>query len=91
MEAVRLRQQVRASAAQQRKKEENKVKRDGASSSAPKAIGKGAHKRKVDGKDDRPPKKPSVIIGDKSLKKSTPPKTSHDVGKGLMTSSGPIA
>ena len=61
------------------------------SSSAPKAVRKGTHKRKVDGKDDHPPKKPSVTVGEKSLKKPTPPKTSHDVGKGLMTSSGPIA
>lgn len=80
-----------ASIAHQRKKEENKVKGDGASSSAAKAIGKGAHKRKVDGKDDRPPKKPSVIVGDKSLKKPMPSKTGHDVGKGLMTSLGPVA
>ena len=67
------------------------MKGDGASSLAPKAIGKGAHKRKVDGKDDCPPKKPFVIVGDKSLKKPTPPKTGHGVGKGLMTSLGPVA
>ena len=67
------------------------MKGDGASSLALKAIGKGAHKRKVDGKDDRPSKKPSVIVGDKSLKKPMPPKTGHDVGKGLMTSLGPVA
>ena len=82
---------MRASAAQQRKKEGNKVKGDEASSSAPKAIGKGAHKRKVNGKDDRRPKKPSVIVGDKSLKKPMPPKIGHNVGKGLMTSLGPVA
>ena len=62
-----------ASATQQKKKEENKLKGDRASSSAPKAVGKGAHKRKVDGKDDRPPKKPYVTIGDKSLKKADAP------------------
>jgi len=67
------------------------VKGDGASSSAPKAVGKGVHKTKPDGKDDHPPKKPSVIVGDKSLKKPTPLKTGHGVGKGLMTSSGPVA
>ena len=64
---------------------------DGASSLAPKAVSKGAHKRKPNGNDDRPPKKPSVTIGDKSLKRSMPPKTGHGVGKGLMTSLGPIA
>ena len=68
MEAARLRAQVRAFTAQQKKKEENKVKGDRASSSAPKAVGKGTHKRKANGKDDSPPKKPSVTIGDKSLK-----------------------
>ena len=82
---------MHAFAAQQKKKEENKLKGDEASSSAPKAVGKGVHKRKADGKDDCPPKKPSVTIWDKSLKKLMPPKTSHDVGKGLMMSSGPVA
>ena len=91
MEVARLRAQVHASATQQKKKEENKVKGDEASSSAQKAVGKGALKRKPDRKDDRPPKKPSVIVGDKSLKKPTPLKTGHGVGKGLMTSSGPVA
>ena len=37
------------------------------------------HKRKNDGKDDRPPKKPSVR--DKFLKKLTPPKIGHGVGR----------
>ena len=73
MEAARLRAQVRASATQQKKKEENKLKGDGASSLAPKAVGKGVHKRKADRKDDRPPKKPSVTVGDKSLKKVDAP------------------
>ena len=41
MEAARLREQVHASVAQQKKKEENKVKGDGASSSAQKAVKKG--------------------------------------------------
>ena len=91
MEAARLRAQVRASATQQKKKEENKLKGDGASSSAPKVVGKGVHKRKADGKDDRPPKKPSVTVGDKSLKKADAPKTGHNVNKGLMTSSGLVA
>ena len=54
MEATRLRAQVRAAAT--KKKEENKMKGEGASLSAPKAIGKGAPKRKADEKDDCPPK-----------------------------------
>ena len=67
------------------------MKWDEASSLAPRVVGKGALKRKPDGKDDHPPKKPVVTVGDKSLKKLTPPKTGHGVGKGLMTSLGPIA
>ena len=82
---------MRASVAQQKKKEENKVKGDGASSSAPKAVGKGALKRKPNGKDDRPPKKLAVTVGDKSSKKLTPLRTGHGMGKGLMTSLGPVA
>jgi len=82
---------VRVFAAQQKKKEESKVKVDGASSLVPKAVGKGVLKRKPDRKDDRPPKKPTVTIGDKSTKMLTPPKTGHGVGKGLMMSPGPVA
>jgi len=66
------------------------VKGDGESSSAPKVVGKGPHKRKPDGKDDCPSKKPSITVRNKSLKKLTPPKTGHSVGKGLMTLSGPV-
>ena len=89
MEATRLRVQVRAATA--KKKDKKKTKGEGASSSSPKAVRKGASKRKVDRKDNRPPKKASVTARDKSLKKPTPPKPSHGEGKGLMTSSGPIA
>ena len=67
------------------------MKRDGASSSAPKVVGKGVHKRKADGKDDHPSKKPFVTIWDKSLKKLMPPMTGHGVGKGLMMSLGLVA
>ena len=63
---------------------------EGASSSASKAIGKGTPKRKADGKDDRPPKKASITIGDKSFKKPSPPKPSHGAGKGLIMTSGPV-
>ena len=90
MEAARLRAQVRASATQQKKKEENKTKGVGHPCQLQKPSGR-AHKRKFNGKDDCPPKKPSIIVGDKSLKQSTPLKTGHGVGKGLMTSSSPVA
>ena len=59
------------------------------SSSAPKVVGKGVLKRKTEGKDDYPSKKPSVTPGEKQSKKSSPPKLSHGTGKGLMTLSGP--
>ena len=78
-------------AAATKKKEENKMKGEGASSLAPKAVGKDAPKKKVDEKDDCPPKKASVTARDKSLKKLTSPKLSHGAGKGLMTTSGPVA
>ena len=87
MEATKLRAQVRTSAAQQKKKEEDKTKGEGASLSALKTVRK-VPKRKSDWKDDRPPKKPAVNVRDKSLKKPTLPKTGHGVGKGLMTTSG---
>ena len=87
MEATKLRAQVRTSAAQQKKKEEDKTKGEGASLSALKTVRK-VPKRKSDWKDDRPPKKPAVNVRDKSSKKPTLPKTGHGVGKGLMTTSG---
>ena len=83
-----LRAQVRAST-QQKKKEKDKTKGDGASSSAIKAVRK-VSKRKNDGKDDHPSKKPIVNVGGKSSKKSTLTKIGHGVGKGLMTTSGPV-
>ena len=82
-----LRAQVCASVAQQKKKEEDKTKGEAASSSALKAVDK-VPKRKNDGKDDRPSKKPAVNVGDRSLKKPTLSKTGHEVGKGLLTTSG---
>ena len=66
------RQRVKAATAF--KKEEDKTK-VGESSSAPKAIGKGAAKRKADGKDERPSNKASVIPGEKLPKKPLPPST----------------
>ena len=89
MEAARLRAQVRATAA--RKKEEKKGKeKEGASSSAPKAVTKGAAKRKGDGKDDRSSKKASVAPGEKLPMKPSPPQPKHGAGKGLMTTSSPV-
>ena len=86
MEAAR--QKVRAAAGC--KKEEERKAKEGASSSTPKAIAKGLAKRKVNGKDDRPPKKAAVTPGDEHLKKKSPPKSSRGAGKGVMTSSGPV-
>ena len=60
--------------------------KEGVLSSAPKVVEKGAPKRKV----DRPSKKASVTLGEKQLKKPSPPKPSHGTGKGLMTSLGPV-
>ena len=83
MEAAR--QRVRAVTA--RKKEEEKTK-EGESLSAPKAIGKGAAKRKADGKDERSSKKASVTPGKKLPKKPSLPK--HGASKRLMMTPGPI-
>ena len=79
---------MRATAA--RRKEEMEKGKEGASSSASKVVEKGAPKRKADGKDDCLPKKVSVALRDKLPKKSSPPKPSHRVGEGLMTTSGPV-
>ena len=49
---------------------------------APKAVSKGATKRKGDGKDDRPSKKVSVTPGEKLLKKPSPPNPKHRASKG---------
>ena len=88
MEAAR--QRMRA-AATRKKEEERKAKgKEGASSSASKAVSKGLAKRKGDGKDDHPSKKATITLGDAPHKKKSPPKPSGDVGKGLMTSTGPV-
>ena len=85
MEAAKLRVQIKAAAAG--KKDEGKAK-ERASSSAPKAVGKRASKRKADGKDNRPSKKVSSTPREELPKKPLPPK--HGAGKGLMTTSGPV-
>ena len=81
-------QRVRAAAARQKEeKRANEV--GGQTSSTPKTIAKPA-KRKPDESDDRPSKKAAVTPGDSALKEKSPLKPSHGVGKGVMTSSGPI-
>ena len=89
MKAARLRAQVRATVA--RKKEEGKGKKnEGTSLSAPKAVTKGAAKRKGDGNDDYWSKKVSVTPKEKLPMKPSPPQPKHGASKGLMTTSGPV-
>ena len=72
------------------KKEERLVKgTEEGNSSAPKFVSK-ASKRKSDGDDARSSKKTIAILGDASPKRKSSLKPSHGVGKGAMTSSGPI-
>ena len=70
MEAAR--QRMRTTAAHKKKEEKTKV---GESSSASKAVGKRATKRKAEGKDDRPLKKAFVTPGEKLPKRPSPPKS----------------
>ena len=72
MEAVR--QRVKAAVACKKEEEMRAKEKEGASSSAPKAVFEGSAKRKADGKDDRPPKKAAVTLGDAYPKKKSPPK-----------------
>ena len=88
MEAVR--QRVRATSARKKEEERRAKWKEGASSSAPKAVSKDSAKRKAVGKDDHPPKKAAVTLGDAHPKKKSPPKSSHDTGEGMMTSTGPV-
>ena len=81
-------QRIRAAVAH--KKEERLMKgAEEGDSSAPKSVSK-ASKRKVDGDGARPSKKTVSIPGDASPKGKSALKPSHGVGKGAMTSSGPI-
>ena len=57
--------------------------------SVPKFVRK-VLKRKPDGDDDRPSKRTAVTPGDASPKGKSPLKPSHGVGKGIMTSTGPV-
>ena len=81
-------QRIRAAAARQ--KAEKKAKEAGGeTSSTPKASTKQA-KRKPDESDRRPAKKAVVTPGNAVAKEKSPPKPSHDAGKGAMTSLGPV-
>ena len=81
-------QRIRAAAT--RKKEERLVKgTEEGNSSVPKSVSK-VSKRKNDGDDDRLSKKAAVTPGDASSKGKLSLKPSHGVGKGVMTSFGPI-
>ena len=62
---------------------------DEGTSSALKTVSK-VSKRKPNKKDDRSSKRTTVTLGDASPKGKSPPKPSHGVGKGVMTSSGPV-
>ena len=81
-------QRIKATTA--RKKEERLAKgtKDG-DSSTPKSISK-APKRKANGDGAFPSKKTVVVPGDASLMRKSSLKPSHGVGKGVMTSSGPV-
>ena len=89
MEAARQRALVRVSTTTCKKEEKEKGK-EGASSSAPKVVEKGAPKKKTEGKDDRHLKKGTVTPGDKQPKMLSPSKPGHGAGKGLMTATGPV-
>ena len=82
-------QRIRAAVAC--KKEEAKLAKgtEEGTSSAPKAVSK-VSKRKPDGDDDRPSKRTAVTPSDASSKRKSPFKLSHGMGKGVMTSSGPV-
>ena len=63
---------MRAAVARTKEEEKRAKGKEGESSSAPKAVSKGSTKRKVDGKDDHPPKKAVVTPRDAHLKKKSP-------------------
>ena len=79
-------QRIRAAAARQ-KAEKQAQEAGGEASSTPK-VPTGQAKRKPDGSDRRLAKKAVITPG--FLKEKSPPKPSHGVGKGLMTSQGPV-
>ena len=85
METAKQMALIRASIVARKLKE-----KEGTSTSALKVTGKGSSKRKSDGNDDHLLKKGSgLLVGDKQLKKLSPPKPSHGAGKVLMMAMGP--
>lgn len=81
-------QRVKAAATHKREEERKAKETKGVSSSALKIVSK-VSKRKPNGKNDHPSKKVVVTPKDVPPKKS-PLKSSQGVGKGVMTSSGPV-
>ena len=86
VEMESARQRIKAAAARQ-KAEKKAHEAGGEASSTPKVPTKQV-KRKPDGSDRRPAKKAAVTLG--SIKEKSPPKPSHGVDKGPMTSLGPV-
>ena len=81
-------QRIRAAAAHKKEERLAKKTKEG-NSSVPKSVSK-ASKRKPNGDDDCPSKRTTVTPGDASPKGKSSLKPSHDAGKGVITSSGPI-
>ena len=79
-------QRIRAASTCQ-KAEKKAQEAGGEASSTPKVPAKQV-KRKPDGSDRCPAKKAAVTLG--SIKEKSPPKPSHGVDKGPMTSLGPV-
>ena len=86
VEMESAKQRIRAAAARQ-KAEKKAQEARGEALSTPKVPTEQA-KRKLDRSDHRPAKKAVVTPG--SMKEKSPSKPSHGVGKGLMTSQGPV-
>ena len=83
------RQRIRAAVARKKEERLTKEAKEG-DSLAPKTVNK-ASKRKADRDGARPSKKTVTIPGDASPKGKSALKPSHGVGKGAMTSFGPVA
>ena len=86
VEMESAKQRIRAAVARQ-KAEKKAQEARGEALSTPKVPTEQA-KRKLDRSDHRPAKKAVVTPG--SMKEKSPSKPSHGVGKGLMTSQGPV-
>ena len=86
VEMESAKQRIRAAAARQ--KAEKKAQEAGGEASSTPKVPTMQVKRKPDGSDHHPTKKAAVTPG--SIKEKSPPKPNHGVGKGLMTSLGPV-